>query len=280
MAIGHRQNKGVGWTNGVLARYDLHLAFIYPPFFRLERSRMKFPSPQNPDDAEIDRVNPYRSLVETVSQHIVVNTAGRPTDDEVGGVRELLGQWQRVVCELGSGSGRHLIALAERDKDTLHIGMELRYKRAYRTIEKAMQRGLTNVFIFRADARYVQMLFSAASLDAVYINFPDPWDKRRWLKNRLIQSPFVAELGGLLRPGGSLSYKTDHADYFASAVAIMRSEPSFLEQRVTTDLLASPWGEESVPTEFELLFRAKGLPIHYALFERRAESSCADQKRI
>lgn len=216
----------------------------------------------------LDPINRYRTLVEAASEGILVNTATEPSEPDVRAVRALLSGAQRVVCELGSGSGRHLITLAKRSPDTVFIGMELRYKRAYRTIEKARQQGVSNLFVLRANAQDISKLFPAESLEAIYINFPDPWDKRRWLKNRLIQERFVAELANLLRPGGFFSYKTDHPEYFASAVAIIRANPRFAELRITDDLSASPWIEESVPTEFELLFRAKGLPICYSLFER------------
>lgn len=197
-----------------------------------------------------------------------MNTAAEPSPRDIEAVRTLIDGNRQIICELGSGSGRHLITLAERSPEGIFIGMELRYKRAYRTIEKARRQGISNLFVLRANARHLSTLFPLRSLDAIYINFPDPWDKRHWLKNRLIQEGFVAEMAGLLRSGGVLSYKTDHLEYFTSAVSIIRANPQFTERRVTEDLSASPWIKESVPTEFELLFRAKGLPIHYALFER------------
>jgi tRNA (guanine-N7-)-methyltransferase len=218
--------------------------------------------------AEIDSVNPFRSLVEAASDGIIVNTAGHPTEDDIAAVRDHLRQFPRVIFELGSGSGRHLITLAERSPEELHVGMELRYKRAYRTIEKARNRGFSNLIVLRADARHLPILCEESSIDAIYINFPDPWDKRRWLKNRLIQPEFVDAMGRLLKVGGVLSYKTDHPDYFSSAVEVMRACPLITESRLTTNLAESPWGAESIPTEFECLFRSKGIPIQYALFER------------
>ena len=220
------------------------------------------------ETAEIDSVNPFRSLVEAASDGIIVNTAGHPTEDDIAAVRSHLKQFSRAVFELGSGSGRHIITLAERSPEVLHVGMELRYKRAYRTIEKARDRGLANLVVLRADARHLSTLCEDGSIDAIYINFPDPWDKRRWLKNRLIQPEFVAAMGRLLKVGGVLSYKTDHPDYFSSAVEVMRACPLFVESRLTTNLAESPWGAESIPTEFECLFRSKGISIQYVLFER------------
>lgn len=218
--------------------------------------------------SDIDSVNPFRSLVEAASDGIIVNTAGQPTAEDIAAVRRHLEQFPRVVFELGSGSGRHLITLAERHPEDLHVGMELRYKRAYRTIEKACDRGLTNLVVLRADARYLSLLCEESSIDAIYINFPDPWDKRRWLKNRLIQPEFVDAMGRLLKVGGVLSYKTDHPDYFSSAIEVIRRCTLFVESRLTTNLAESAWGAESIPTEFECLFRSKGIPIQYALFER------------
>src|SRR5436190_1623744 len=52
-----------------------------------------------------------------------------------------------------------------------------------------------------------------ACLERVFILFPDPWPKTRHHKRRLIQDEVVVDLVRVLKPGGSLRFATDWADY-------------------------------------------------------------------
>ena len=58
---------------------------------------------------------------------------------------ETLAKYEGIFCELGSGSGMHLIDRAEQSPDFAFVGFEIRYKRSVRTIEKAVERGIAAV---------------------------------------------------------------------------------------------------------------------------------------
>ncbi|MCA9165973.1 MAG: hypothetical protein KDA62_23460, partial [Planctomycetales bacterium] len=82
--------------------------------------------------------------------------------------------------------------------------------------------GPENVRIVWADARAATpALFQPGSLQAVFINFPDPWWKKRHHKRRLFVPEFVERIHALLAPGGALVAKTDvpaYADLIESTV--------------------------------------------------------------
>lgn len=171
-------------------------------------------------------------------------------------------EFQRCYVEVGSGSGRHLIERAAADRQSLYVGFELRYKRAFRTAEKAEQAGLNNLLVLRTDARQLSALFPPASLHGVYVNFPDPWSrKRRWIKHRLLNHDFFLALSTLLTADGFLSYKTDHAEYFDVTAAAIEESRLFCLKFVTKDLYKSPHFAGNVATEFENLFISQNLPI-------------------
>jgi len=207
--------------------------------------------------------NPYVSLIPTVAHRIPVNTTREVPRAEIEALQRLLSLSSKIYCEIGSGSGAHLIERARRDPESLYIGIELRYKRAYRTVLKAEREGVENLYVLRTDARHLPTLFEERKLDGIYVNFPDPWDKRRWHKNRMMSREFFDNSKNLLKEGGYVSYKTDHQEYFESTVALLETLEEYRIEEITRDLYASPYLEENVPTEFERLFRSKGLPIYY-----------------
>ena len=87
------------------------------------------------------------------------------------------------------------------------------------------ERGLTNVRLHQGDAREVLQQLPDASLTRIFILFPDPWPKARHHKRRLVQPDTVAEFARVLRPGGSLRFATDVADYANRALETFLGSP-------------------------------------------------------
>ena len=208
-------------------------------------------------------LNQYIPLVSSRPDLILSETREGFDAQQLAKFKEALGVSREVYVEIGSGSGGHLLIRAKEDPEALFVGLELRYKRAYRTIEKAEQQGLSNVRLARADARLLSELFDPESVSGVYVNFPDPWAKDRWKKHRLLSSEFLGDIAQHLHENGFLSFKTDHHEYFHEVLEHLQQSPHFLVEYSTVDLFESPLAELSRPTEFEQLFRSKGLPIAF-----------------
>ena len=211
--------------------------------------------------------NPYMALVETMPEYIVgLGPEDGLTPEELIAVRARVAGAPRLLIELCSGSGHHLLELGRRNPDAFLAGFELRYKRAFRTAEKARDAGLTNVMVFKTRAEHISEYFTAQSVDGIYINFPDPWSKkRRWSKHRLLKSEYLEALAALLKPGGFFAYKTDHRECFEEVLAEVRRQGRLSISRLTFDLRNSEFATENIDTEFERLFVSQAKPIHYLL---------------
>jgi tRNA (guanine-N7-)-methyltransferase len=219
--------------------------------------------------------NPYirRALIRTDYILPCVGNRLSPAERELFETKRA--KFHRVFCEPCSGSGKFLIESAEQARDTLFIGFELRYKRAARTAEKAHQHGLNNLMVIRHDASVMAELFPPASLAGVAVNFPDPWDKRRWQKNRLLSAPFLNNIATLLVDQGTFTYKPDHAGRFNEVLEVLRDIGLFETVRLSRDLHKSIFADENIFTDFELLFRSQSLPIHYVMAQKRPVSLLA-----
>ena len=205
--------------------------------------------------------NQYIDLV-SQSASIINFERDRPSQQESARVRARLEAASKCICEIGSGSGHHLLELALQNPDCLVLGIELRYKRAFRTVEKAAQRNINNILVLRGDARALSEFASAEAFDAIYVNFPDPWSKRRWLKHRLLTSDFVAVLVNSLKRAGVFSYRTDHAEYFEATRQIVLKMQNLEVLRHIEDIYRNSPSSPLIPTEFEGLFRSRGDAVY------------------
>jgi len=93
-------------------------------------------------------------------------------------------------------------------------------------------------------------LLPDASIDRLYILFPDPWPKTRHKKRRLIQPDFIAEAGRLLKPGGRLRFATDWADYADWTLQRFLASPDFRWTAERADDWRRPWADH-VRTRYE-----------------------------
>lgn len=186
--------------------------------------------------------------------------------------REKLGQViksnKKVFLEIGSGSGGHLIEVALKNPEGLFFGFELRYKRSVRTLEKAQKINLSNLHILHIDGRCFNELFDAQSISGVYVNFPDPWEKKSQLKHRLLNEKFFKDLYQVLNPRGFFSFKTDHQEYYQTVLSLLENDKNFLVTQQTDDLYSSEHLDNNIATEFEKLFCSKGQPIYYLKIEK------------
>ncbi len=208
--------------------------------------------------------NPYSDLIHEFSDTIWNGL----NNLQLAEITSKLTSYNDIYLEIGSGSGNFLINLASANPDKLYVGIELRYKRCVRTVQKAQKLAIQNLLIIREDANLVLPQLLRESISGVYINFPDPWAKKRWLKHRMISIKFLDETSRILKKDGFIKLKTDHSDYYYSSREIFQTHSQFKLQDFSEDLHNSDLKKTNILTEFEQLFQSKQKQIYFVHFTR------------
>jgi tRNA (guanine-N7-)-methyltransferase len=152
--------------------------------------------------------------------------------------------------EVGFGGGEHMAAQAAAHPDVVILGAEPFLNGVASALRHIDEMGLRNVRIHDGDARDLMARLPDAGLGRIFVLFPDPWQKARHHKRRLVSPAFAAEAARLLRPGGRLRLATDWADYADQMLRVVLAEPRF-EWRAER---ADDWREapaDHVPTRYE-----------------------------
>jgi len=127
--------------------------------------------------------------------------------------RALMPGAAEVWLEIGFGGGEHMAAQARLRPEVLILGAEPFQNGVASALRHIDEAGLRNLRVHDGDARELMGRLPDASLERVFILFPDPWPKARHHKRRIVQADTVAELARLLKPGGRLRFASDWADY-------------------------------------------------------------------
>ena len=126
-------------------------------------------------------------------------------------------------------------------------------------MEKAKEMGLTNVFYIDMDVEKIEEIFATEEIDRLFINFPDPWPRKKNRKRRLTYRTFLDKYCRVVKQGGELHYKTDNAPLFEFSVEEFAA--CGLEVKNLTRNLHEN-GIVGIMTGYEEKFHALGTPIN------------------
>lgn len=158
----------------------------------------------------------------------------------------------KISLEIGSGKGQFITALAKDHPSETFIALERNINVCYRILEKKEAHDLSNLIIILGDADHITGFFEPNMIDQIYLNFSDPWPKARHHKRRLTSPTYLEFYQRLLKPGGKLQFRTDHASFFHDAIEDI--ETYFLIESIDRDLKPSAY-----MTEYEEKKRATSL---------------------
>jgi tRNA (guanine-N7-)-methyltransferase len=139
--------------------------------------------------------------------------------------RALMEGASEAWLEIGFGGGEHLAAQAGLRPDVVFVGAEPFQNGVASALRHIDEAGLRNVRLHDGDARDLLARMPDASLERVFILFPDPWPKARHHKRRLVQADTAVELARVLKPGGRLRFASDWADYVDWSLARLIATP-------------------------------------------------------
>jgi len=182
------------------------------------------------------------------------------------GWQAIFGNENPVHIEYCSGNGSWIVDRAKRNPNQNWVAVEKRYDRVAKIWSKIQNQGLTNLLCIWGEAETATRVYLPKdSVSTIYINFPDPWPRKRHHKHRLMKVSFVEEMRRILLPGGQLTLVTDDAEYSDFATQELLQSP-------LNSLHADPYYIRELEgygtSYFEELWREKGREIRYHQWEK------------
>lgn len=186
----------------------------------------------------------------------------------------IFGRQAPLALEIGCGTGHFIVALAGRHPEVNFLAIDIYNKGCLKSCRKLEAAGLHNVRVMRVEARELMLKgLPADSLQAIYINCPDPWPKKNQRKRRLVNRDFLELALRRLTPAGELFFSSDQKDYAEEVVAALEGVPAFLNQLpapLVTELPDYPL------SKYMRRFLGQGLPIHFIHCRRDPAAVLAD----
>ena len=178
----------------------------------------------------------------------------------------LKGNWRSLKqdaaalwVEVGCGKGKFTAETAEANPDVLLIAVERCREAMVVAMEKAQSMGLKNVFYIDMDVANIEDIFAGEEIDRLFINFPDPWPRKKNAKRRLTYRTFLDKYCRVIKAGGEIHYKTDNAPLFEFSVEEFAA--CGLEVKNLTRNLHEN-GIVGIMTGYEEKFHSLGTPIN------------------
>lgn len=126
---------------------------------------------------------------------------------------EIFGNNKPLNLEIGIGNGEFLANMAAYKAEENFLGVEV-FKKIFKLAEKrANKNQFGNIKIIQFDAALILRLMKEDSLSNVYVNFPDPWPKKKHKRRRLLKPDYMQLIVSRLKKGGLMQIATDHDDY-------------------------------------------------------------------
>ncbi len=197
---------------------------------------------------------------------------------------ELKGRWREafsrpgpITLELGCGKGGFLAQAALEAPQKNFLAVDLKSEvlgLAKRNAERVFAQGgrpVDNLLLTAQNIEWLQnILGEGDEVERIYINFCNPWPKKRDYKHRLTHPRQLEQYRRFLRPGGILSLKTDDDELYEMSAGYFEEAGFSIMERI--DALPPEHPASRIMTEHEAMFRGMGLPIHYIVATPKEEA--------
>ncbi|MEM9488972.1 MAG: tRNA (guanosine(46)-N7)-methyltransferase TrmB [Myxococcota bacterium] len=138
---------------------------------------------------------------------------------------------REIELEIGCADAQFLFERAERDPSRLYVGIEIRSNLVDAVNRDAAERDLPVHAIFCNVNIHLHSLLPAQSVRRVYLNFPDPWFKRRHHKRRMIDDGLARAIHTVLARDGELFFQSDVWDIALETMDIFERLDTMYENR-------------------------------------------------
>lgn len=177
----------------------------------------------------------------------------------------LKGKWNEefknnndIHIEIGCGRGQFIIQKAIQNPNVNFVGIEVQDSALVKAVKKLDDMELLpNLRLIRIDALKLGDVFEH-EISCIYLNFSDPWPKKRHTKRRLTSPIFLKVYDSLFKDGMNIIQKTDNVDLFDYSLESL-SEYGYTLNNISRDYN----DENNIETEYEEKFRKQGIKINY-----------------
>ena len=167
--------------------------------------------------------------------------------------------------EIGSGKGQFLVDMAKKFPDKFFVGVERNVTCCGFTAKKLVEEEIINAKLMFINAEVLMQEIKDESLEGIFLNFSDPWPKKRHHKRRLTAMSYLDNYYRVLKKGARLVIKTDNTDLFAFTLENLENS-KFKVISKTDDY--NELDEFDTMTEYEKSFRDEGVKINRIVLEK------------
>lgn len=181
--------------------------------------------------------------------------------------KENLKKWQAVFknenpihMEIGMGKGDFIINMAKQNPNINYVGIELYDSVMVKAIEKLKEENLENLKLALFDAETIDEVFEN-EISRIYLNFSDPWPKKKHFKRRLTSDIFLKKYDKIFKDNkNEIFQKTDNNDLFEFSMETLKNA-GYTLKNITRDLHSTNI-QNNIMTEYEKKFFEKGIKIN------------------
>jgi len=183
------------------------------------------------------------------------------------------GKWKKdwfkndnpIHLELGAGRAAFSVKLAQKHPEINFIAIEIKEEVILPGVEQAKELGLENIAFVWVNIMNIHEIFDTDEIDHVYLNFSDPWPKRKHFKRRLTYRGFLEKYAEILKPDGWVEFKTD-SDVLFEFTLNECAQLGLPMQDIGLDLHNRNTLDEIITTDYEEKYIAQGKRIFRMLF--------------
>ena len=184
------------------------------------------------------------------------------------GKKPVLAPTRPIEVEIGCAEAQFLFERAAKEPDRTYVGLEIREDLVDFVTERARSLALPVQAVFCQAQLHLHEIFGDTKVDRVYLNFPDPWFKRRHQKRRMIDAALVAGIADITRPGAEVFVQSDVWDIALDAMSVLERDGRFANVAGEWSFWreGNPYGVRSWR---EQNAEETGLPIWRIMYTRR-----------
>ncbi len=173
--------------------------------------------------------------------------------------------------EIGCGKGQFIVKLAKNNHNNEYIGVDKSSTIIYKAIKKIEKQNLilNNLHFINCDVEKIFDIFKHRIFTKIFINFCDPWPKKRHEKRRLTSLSFLLLYKKILKKKGLVEFKTDNDLLYSFTLKILQKN-KFKIVYFTNDLyknLNNKFNYDNVSTEYEEKFMKKNKNINKIIWQ-------------